>query len=135
LYNEGLHNCYLSPNIIWVIKLREKWTEHVAQMGKWEVLIYVILVGYPERQRPVGKLKNRWEYNRIQEVLGRTKRLLSLIRHGPHRKRRVQQLFCCCMCIQCRGNVLPSLCPATIGGFLPSRYLATIRGYTYRHTD
>jgi hypothetical protein len=31
----------------------------------------------------------------IQEVLGRTNRLLSLIRHGPHWKRRVQQFFSC----------------------------------------
>jgi hypothetical protein len=40
-----------------------------------------------------------------QEVLGRTNRLLSLKRHGPHWKRRVQQLFCCCVCIRYRGNV------------------------------
>jgi hypothetical protein len=26
------------------------------------------------------------------------------IRHGPHRKLRVQQVFCCCMCIRCRGK-------------------------------
>jgi hypothetical protein len=41
----------------------------------------------------------------IQEVLGRTNRLLSLIRHGPHRKRHVQQFFYCCVCIRYRGNV------------------------------
>jgi hypothetical protein len=29
----------------------------------------------------------------------------SLIPHAPHRKRRVQQLFYCCMCIRYRGNV------------------------------
>jgi hypothetical protein len=29
---------------------------------------------------------------------------LLLIRHRPHRKRFVQQLFYCCMCIRCRGN-------------------------------
>jgi hypothetical protein len=28
-----------------------------------------------------------------------------LIRHGPHRKRRVQHFFYCFMCIPCRGNV------------------------------
>jgi hypothetical protein len=39
-----------------------------------------------------------------QEVLGRTNRLLSLIRHGPHRKRRVQQVYCC-VCIHYRGSV------------------------------
>jgi hypothetical protein len=47
----------------------------------------------------------------------------SLIRHGLHRKQRVQKL-CCCLCIRCRGNV-----------FLPKLFLARKRGYTYRHTD
>jgi hypothetical protein len=41
----------------------------------------------------------------LQEVLGRTNRLLSLIRHGPHWKRRVQQFFHCRMCIRYCGNV------------------------------
>jgi hypothetical protein len=27
------------------------------------------------------------------------------IRHRPHKKHRVQQLFYCCVCIRCRGNV------------------------------
>jgi hypothetical protein len=40
-----------------------------------------------------------------QEVLGRTKRLLSLLRQRPHRRRRAQQFFYCCVCICCRGNV------------------------------
>jgi hypothetical protein len=44
------------------------------------------------------------EVGKEQEVLGRTNRLLSLILHGPHWKRRVQQ-FCCCLCIRYRGNV------------------------------
>jgi hypothetical protein len=43
----------------------------------------------------------------------------SLIRHGPHRKRRFQKFFCCCLCIRSRSNVFPR------------RYLATIAGYTY----
>jgi hypothetical protein len=29
----------------------------------------------------------------------------TLIRHGLHRKRLVQQFFYCCVCIRCRGNV------------------------------
>jgi hypothetical protein len=40
-----------------------------------------------------------------QEVLGRTNRILSLIRHGPHWKWNVQQFFYCCVCIRYRGNV------------------------------
>jgi hypothetical protein len=40
-----------------------------------------------------------------QEVLGRTNRLSSSIRHGPHWKQRVQQFVCCSVCIRYRGNV------------------------------
>jgi hypothetical protein len=40
-----------------------------------------------------------------QEVLGRINRLLSLKRHGPHWKRRVQQFFYCYVHIRYRGNV------------------------------
>jgi hypothetical protein len=40
-----------------------------------------------------------------QGVLGRTNRLLSLIRHEPHSKRRAQQFFYCCVCIRYRGDV------------------------------
>jgi hypothetical protein len=46
-----------------------------------------------------------------KEVLGRTNRLLSLIRHGPQRKRCIQQFFCCCACIRCHGNVLTEMLP------------------------
>jgi hypothetical protein len=38
-----------------------------------------------------------------------------LIRHGPH-GRRLQQFSSCCVCIPCRGNILPSCCLATIAG-------------------
>jgi hypothetical protein len=60
------------------------------------------------------------------EVLGRSNRLLSLIRHGPHWKRRVQQFFYCCMRIRYLGNVSNE--PLHSDGFLLSRFLATIRG-------
>jgi hypothetical protein len=52
-----------------------------------------------------------------QQVLGRTNRLLSLIWHGPHRKRHVQQ-FCYC----CRGKIFTEMLPSND------------RGYTDRHT-
>jgi hypothetical protein len=42
---------------------------------------------------------------RKQQVLGRTNRLLSLIRHGPHWERRVQQFFYCCVCIRHLGKI------------------------------
>jgi hypothetical protein len=48
-------------------------------------------------------------------------------RRGPHRKRHVQQVFYCCFCIHCSGNVLPSRSLAMIMVFLPSRCLAAIQ--------
>jgi hypothetical protein len=51
-----------------------------------------------------------------QEVLGRTNHLLSLIRHGPHRKRSVQQFFYCCVCIRYRGNVSTDPLPSNDKG-------------------
>jgi hypothetical protein len=51
-----------------------------------------------------------------QEVLGRTNRLLSLTRHGPHWKRRVQQFFCCCVCLRYRGNVATEPLPSNDKG-------------------
>jgi hypothetical protein len=59
---------------------------------------------------------------RIQ-VLGRTYRLISMIRYRQHRKRRVQQFFCCA-CVFVAAVT-----------FLPFRCLATIWGCTYKHTD
>jgi hypothetical protein len=37
-----------------------------------------------------------------------------LIWHGPHRKRRVLQFFCCCVCIRYRGNGFTLLLPSNI---------------------
>jgi hypothetical protein len=47
----------------------------------------------------------------LKKVLGRTNRLLSFIRHGPHWKRRVQQFFWC-VCIRYRGNVYTETLPS-----------------------
>jgi hypothetical protein len=72
------------------------------------------------------KTKTRAQ-KRNKMVLERTSRLLSLMRHGPHWKRRV----CCCVSIRYRGNVSteplssndrgiftePSSCLATTGDF------------------
>jgi hypothetical protein len=92
-------------------------------------------------------------YELQQEVLGRTNRLISLIRHGTHRKRRIQQFFYCCVCIRYRSNVstepLPSNdrgifteplssndkgiltepLPSSDRGFLPSRWVETTGGF------
>jgi hypothetical protein len=51
-----------------------------------------------------------------QEVLGRTNRLLSLIRHRPHGKWRIQQFFYCCVYIRYRGNVFTESLPSNDRG-------------------
>jgi hypothetical protein len=59
-------------------------------------------------------------------------RLLSLILHGPHLKRRIQKFFYCCVCIRYRGNVSTEPLPNNDRGIFtePSRCLSTIRGHT-----
>jgi hypothetical protein len=37
-----------------------------------------------------------------------------LIRHGLHRKQRVQQYFCCCLCNRCRGNGFTDQLPGNV---------------------
>jgi hypothetical protein len=50
LHNEELHNLYLSPSIIRMIKSRRmRWVGHVARMG--EKNAYRILVAMPEGKR------------------------------------------------------------------------------------
>jgi len=54
---------YSSPNIILVIKLRRmRWVVNVARMGKRRGLCR-ILVGKPERKRPLGRPSRRREDN------------------------------------------------------------------------
>jgi hypothetical protein len=59
MHNEELHNLYFSPNIIRMIKLKMRWTGHLARMGA-KRNTYRILVGKPEGKGPLGKRRRRW---------------------------------------------------------------------------
>jgi len=62
---------YSSQNIVRVPKLRRKrWAGHVASTGERRGVCR-ILVGKPERKRPLGRPRSRWEDNirmYLQEV-------------------------------------------------------------------
>jgi hypothetical protein len=59
----------------------------------------------------------------VKKFCGKLIVYIPLIKHEPHGKRCVQQLFSFCMCIRCRGNVFTEPLPSND------------RGYTCRHTD
>jgi hypothetical protein len=65
LHNEELNDLYSLPNLVRVIKSRRmRWAGHVARMGEgWGV--YRVLVGKPERKRPLGRPRRRWEDNML----------------------------------------------------------------------
>jgi len=61
LHNEELNDLYCSPSIVRVIKTRRmRWAGQVARMGKKRG-VYRVLVGKPERKRPLGRPRRRWE--------------------------------------------------------------------------
>jgi hypothetical protein len=59
LHNEGLSDLYSLPSIIRIIKSRRmRWARLVTRM--WEKRnAYRLLVGKPERKRPLGRPKRR----------------------------------------------------------------------------
>jgi hypothetical protein len=71
LHNEELNDLYCSPNSVRVIKSRRmRWAGHVARMGERRC-VDSVLVGEPERRRPLGRLRCRWEDDikmNLQEV-------------------------------------------------------------------
>jgi hypothetical protein len=73
LHNEEHHNFDTSPNIIVVVKSRiMRWEGCVAPMREMRNA-YSILVGKPERKRPLGRPRHRWEDIRmvLREMSGR----------------------------------------------------------------
>jgi hypothetical protein len=61
LHKEELNDLYCSPNITRVIKSRRmRWAGHVVRMVERRGVCEV-LVGKPERKRPLGRPRRRWE--------------------------------------------------------------------------
>ena len=59
LHNEELNDLYPSPNIIRVLKSRSmRWEGHVARTGDWKG-VFRVLVGKPERKRPLGRPRRK----------------------------------------------------------------------------
>ena len=70
MHSEELNDLYSSPNIVRVIKSRRmRRAGHVVRMGE-ERGVYRVLVGKPEKKRPLGRPRRRWVDIRtdLQEV-------------------------------------------------------------------
>jgi hypothetical protein len=70
LRNEELYDLYSSPTIIKSILIKSRrisWAEHVGRMGEGRGA-YTILVGRPERRRPPGRPRRRWEDNNKMDL-------------------------------------------------------------------
>jgi hypothetical protein len=45
-----------------------RWAGHVALLEEW-ISVYRVLVGKPERKRPLGRPRRRWEDNFKMDLL------------------------------------------------------------------
>jgi hypothetical protein len=96
----------------------------------------------PKKWKPDGLIpRNRSDWLNLlrktmdqQEVLGRSNRLVSLIRHGPYWKRCVQQFFYCCMCICYRGKFSIEPLPSNNRRIFTEPLASNDRGDTHTHT-
>jgi hypothetical protein len=76
LHNEELNDLYSLSNIVRVVKSRRmRWAGHVARIGE-DSGVHRVLVGKPEGKRPlgdqdvVGRIILRWNFRKLEEVMG-----------------------------------------------------------------
>jgi hypothetical protein len=111
-----------------VLPYCEKWSRHVSLEETLSLSfpsIYgLFTAGHVSVMSPTdvtqvqGNFTCSWPFLILkQDFLGRTNRLLCLIRHGPHWKRRAQHFFYC-VCMRYRGNVSTEPLPSNDRGFL-----------------
>jgi hypothetical protein len=85
LHNEELSDPYFLPNIVRVVKSRSmRCAGHVERMGEGRG-VHRVLVGKPERRRPLGRPRRKWEDNikmNLQEVGGGYEEWMDLLRIG-----------------------------------------------------
>jgi hypothetical protein len=60
LHNEELHNLYISPDISMIRSRTIKWERQVVHMGEMRNA-YKILAGKCEGNRPLARLRRRWD--------------------------------------------------------------------------
>jgi hypothetical protein len=66
VHHEELHDLYSLPRIIKSRRMR--WVGHVAGLGE-ERNTYRLLLGKPERRRPLGRPRCRWLDNTIMDLV------------------------------------------------------------------
>jgi hypothetical protein len=62
LHNEELNYLYSTSNLVRVINIEKRWAGYVARMGEGRGM-YRVLVGKPDRTRPLERPRRRWEDN------------------------------------------------------------------------